>query len=352
MNKRLTSWLSTSNWQSLGHGRHAPNKEIGFINIKAGISTMKHFEIITKSVSRALIILLMFGFAFCSNAAVESITYITTDHLGSPIMATDHSGAVKWRQDYLPYGAQLIKQDGDNSVGFTGHVDEKSLNVTYMQGRWYHPEVGRFLAIDPVGFVEGNPMSFNRYAYANNNPYKYIDPDGRQSREATLAALEIDDPSAKGRNIASFLKENFYAGSKWVDDVVSTWDFWLEGPGLKAASGVLGLTKVAKSAGKADSAPDFVVSPGGTAFPVPKGATGPTSVVNPAGKKTGDAFTGGSGGANGQVDTMRMMDATPPRGNSPGYPNGYIKYENKAGQGVDPYTGRTLSNKDSHFPID
>ncbi|WP_316672700.1 RHS repeat-associated core domain-containing protein [uncultured Tolumonas sp.] len=109
---------------------------------------------------------------------------------------------------------------------------------------------------------------------------------------------------------------------------------------------------VAKSVGKADNAPDFVVSPSGTAFPVPKGATGPTPVVNPAGKKTGDAFTGGLGGVNGQVDTMRMMDPTPPRGNSPGYPNGYIKYENKAGQGVDPYTGRTLSNKDSHFPID
>jgi hypothetical protein len=24
--------------------------------------------------------------------------------------------------------------------------------------------------------------SFNRYAYASNNPYKYVDPDGRQER--------------------------------------------------------------------------------------------------------------------------------------------------------------------------
>lgn len=74
--------------------------------------------------------------------------------------------------------------------------------------------------------------------------------------------------------------------------------------------------------------------------------------MNPQGKTTGSAFTGGKGGANGQVDTMRIMDATPARGKSPGYPNGYIKYENKAGQGVDPNTGRTLSNKDSHFPLD
>ncbi len=101
--------------------------------------------------------------------------------------------------------------------------------------------------------------------------------------------------------------------------------------------------------GGGGKAPDFVVSPGGTAFPVPKGATGPTPVINPAGNQTGSAFTGGSGGANGQVSTMRMMNPTPPRGASPGYPNGYIKYENPSGQGVNPYTGRTLPDSQSHF---
>jgi hypothetical protein len=75
-------------------------------------------------------------------------------------------------------------------------------------------------------------------------------------------------------------------------------------------------------------------------------------VVNRGGKTTGSAFTGGKGGSNRTVDTMRVMNPTPARGKSPGYPKGYIKYENKSGQGVDPYTGRTLPQKDSHFPID
>lgn len=73
------------------------------------------------------------------------------------------------------------------------------------------------------------------------------------------------------------------------------------------------------SANVAESAPapgrtDFIVDSSGQAFPVPKGATGPTPVISPAGKQTGVAYTGGKGGANGQVDTLRNMDSTPPRG--------------------------------------
>nr|WP_262052009.1 polymorphic toxin type 10 domain-containing protein [Leptospira kirschneri] len=97
--------------------------------------------------------------------------------------------------------------------------------------------------------------------------------------------------------------------------------------------------------------PDFIVSPNGTAFPVPKGATGPTPVINLNGKITGSGYTGGKGGANGQVNTMRIMDPTPAKGNSPGYPNGYIKYMNNVKQGVDPYTGKTLPNTKNHFGI-
>lgn len=48
-----------------------------------------------------------------------------------------------------------------------------------MQARYYDPVIGRFYSNDPVGFK--NIHNFNRYAYANNNPYKYIDPDGRDS---------------------------------------------------------------------------------------------------------------------------------------------------------------------------
>jgi hypothetical protein len=51
-----------------------------------------------------------------------------------------------------------------------------------MQARYYDPVIGRFYSNDPAGF--SNVHNFNRYAYANNNPYKYIDPDGQNALTA------------------------------------------------------------------------------------------------------------------------------------------------------------------------
>jgi hypothetical protein len=40
------------------------------------------------------------------------------------------------------------------------------------------------LSIDPVTTDAETGNGFNRYAYANNSPYRYIDPDGREGEEA------------------------------------------------------------------------------------------------------------------------------------------------------------------------
>lgn len=112
-----------------------------------------------------------------SAQGVEEVTYYHNDALGSPIIATDPEGRVVWRKSYAPHG-QPIGQAAPNEPGYTGKFEEPDLGIQNFGARWYDPRIGRFLAIDPAGFDPQNPQSFNRYAYANNNPYRYVDPNG------------------------------------------------------------------------------------------------------------------------------------------------------------------------------
>jgi murein DD-endopeptidase MepM/ murein hydrolase activator NlpD len=52
--------------------------------------------------------------------------------------------------------------------------------MNYMQQRYYDPAIGRFLSVDPVTATSAGG-NFNRYWYGNDNPYKFVDPDGRLS---------------------------------------------------------------------------------------------------------------------------------------------------------------------------
>jgi len=106
------------------------------------------------------------------------VTYIHTDALGSVTAESDESGNIIKRFHYEPYG-KTLEGGQDDEPGYTGHVYDDKLGLNYMKARYYDPQVGRFYSDDPVGFIPGNSFSFNRYAYANNNPYKFVDPDGR-----------------------------------------------------------------------------------------------------------------------------------------------------------------------------
>ena len=110
-------------------------------------------------------------------AQAETVTYLHTDLLGSVVLETDQNRNVVQRYEYEPYG--LPRQVIADAPGYTGHVHDAGSGLVYMQQRYYDPEVGRFLSVDPVGVDLATGANFNRYWYANNNPYKYRDPDGR-----------------------------------------------------------------------------------------------------------------------------------------------------------------------------
>lgn len=123
----------------------------------------------------------------CSHSACSETVYVHSDILGSPIMETNSSGTVTSRSHYKPFGEAL--EGMKKGVGYTGHLNDKDLKLTYMQARYYDPVIGRFYSNDPLGFRDVH--SFNRYAYANNNPYKYTDPDGNNPKLIADFALNV-----------------------------------------------------------------------------------------------------------------------------------------------------------------
>jgi len=119
----------------------------------------------------------------------HTVSYYHSDALGSPVATTDATGNVLERTYYAPYGEALNRTvDGP---GYTGHVMDAATGLVYAQQRYYDPLVGKFLSIDPVAANPGSGGNFNRYWYANNNPYTFNDPDGEFANFVAKAAVDF-----------------------------------------------------------------------------------------------------------------------------------------------------------------
>jgi RHS repeat-associated protein len=115
-----------------------------------------------------------------------TFTYLHTDALGSPVVETSSTGDIIDSTKYKPYGEP---SEYKQAPGFTGHVTDALTGLSYMQQRYYDPVLGRFLSVDPFPTDTSTGDEFNRYVYAGNNPYKFVDPDGRARVRFALAVL-------------------------------------------------------------------------------------------------------------------------------------------------------------------
>jgi RHS repeat-associated protein len=113
---------------------------------------------------------------------LSGTAYSHTDLLGSPIARTNASGQLLSRTTFEPYGA-TANGTPPTDIGFTGHVHDADTALVYMQQRYYDPIAGRFLSVDPVTTDAKTGEHFNRYAYGNNSPYSFTDPDGKAPKD-------------------------------------------------------------------------------------------------------------------------------------------------------------------------
>jgi RHS repeat-associated protein len=101
------------------------------------------------------------------------------DHLGGVNVITDINGLVAQLIEYDPWGKiSRSEGGGEGIIRFTGQKLDVESGLLYYGGRYYDPELGRFISPDPFVPEMFNPQSLNRYAYVNNNPVNYVDPSG------------------------------------------------------------------------------------------------------------------------------------------------------------------------------
>jgi RHS repeat-associated protein len=113
---------------------------------------------------------------------------------GDVVAVFDTAGELQESYNYGDFGTRTIFDpegvERDTSIlepashGFASHPMLGANDLLDAQARLYRTSSGRFTAPDPSGLADGH----NPYAYAHNDPYTFIDRDGRS---ATVTGLGI-----------------------------------------------------------------------------------------------------------------------------------------------------------------
>ena len=116
--------------------------------------------------------------------------YYHEDNLNSSSTLSGSGGSQLEVDAYYPFGRALTASPQASfqvSRRFTGQVFDAESGLYYYgsgpYGRYYDPELGRFIQADDRISDLSNPQSYNRYSYCVNDPLRYTDPSGHQDAE-------------------------------------------------------------------------------------------------------------------------------------------------------------------------
>jgi len=136
----------------------------------------------------------------------KGVVYNIDNHLGSASLLVDSAGTVVQKLDYYPFGSERVNvQAGEFATRhtFTDHESDGESGLIYANARYYHPVLGRFLAVDPASrdnprkFLQ-DPQQLNGYSYVRNNPLNFIDPEGLFTVVVPGTGYDKDDWSNDG----------------------------------------------------------------------------------------------------------------------------------------------------------
>jgi RHS repeat-associated protein len=124
--------------------------------------------------------------------ASGTVHYYFDDHLGTPLLTTNASGAVDWQIEREPYGARFalrVGTAGHQPLALPGQEDDGITDRSYNIFRWYRDGWGRYTQADPIGL---GSEAVTLYVYAADSPTNEIDPSGLISVSPGLQCPAFD----------------------------------------------------------------------------------------------------------------------------------------------------------------
>jgi RHS repeat-associated protein len=114
-------------------------------------------------------------------SAASLTRYQYGNHLGSASLELDEDAQVVSYEEYAPYGStsyQAVRAalTAPKRYRYSAKERDEETGLYFYGARYYAPWLGRWTAIDPIGLQTG----VNLYWSFDDNPIRFVDPDGRE----------------------------------------------------------------------------------------------------------------------------------------------------------------------------
>ncbi|QMV42441.1 RHS repeat-associated core domain-containing protein [Cohnella cholangitidis] len=125
--------------------------------------------------------------------ASNKLSYYLFNGHGDVVQTVSEDGTVENQYDYDIFGnPTLTIEMYAASIRYAGEFYDAETGLYYLRARYYDPYIGRFISEDTYEGKINDPLSLNRYTYANNDPIMYVDPTGHAAKKNNATVLLKD----------------------------------------------------------------------------------------------------------------------------------------------------------------
>ena len=137
----------------------------------------------------------IYGMGLIGEVSGDGAKVYHFDYRGSTAAVTDKDGNITDTFTYDTYG-KLTERIGTSEIiflynGRDGVVTDQN-GLLYMRARYYSPDLKRFVNMDIIAGEITDPVTLNRYAYANGNPVSNIDPFGLSAERGQTTESKVN----------------------------------------------------------------------------------------------------------------------------------------------------------------